>query len=71
MGEHPGFVAVTAVEPDPPLAGVGCGGKNCNEPATLLLMVLGEIKDSDEPTFYPTCRSCVERMVAHVGGGKG
>ena len=70
MGEHPGFVAVTVIEPELPLDGIGCGGTGCNRTATLLLMVLGEVKDSDEPTFYPTCRSCVERMVAHVGGGK-
>ena len=68
MGEHPGFVAATLILPDLPLEGIGCGGKDCNEPATLLLMVIGEVEGSDEPTFYPTCRGCAERLSRNVGG---
>ena len=68
MGQHPGFVAVTLIEPDLPLDGMRCGGKGCNRPATLLLMVIGEVEGSDEPTFYPTCRGCAERMYRNVSG---
>jgi hypothetical protein len=70
VSEHPGFVAVTLVEPEKALVGVGCGGTDCERPAVLVLMVIGEVPGSDDPTFYPTCRECAARLYQGITGRK-